>query len=149
MMDREEMLRLLTAYADGELSEQERIRVESLLEDDPEMRGELESIRKLSELTAKIQLAEPEQEVWKMYWANVYNRLERGLGWIFFSIGAIILLAWGAWLYLNDFLLNSEISLFMRTGVSLVALGTIVLFVSVLRERLFIRKKERYKEIMQ
>ncbi|MBW7997206.1 MAG: hypothetical protein FVQ81_11685 [Candidatus Glassbacteria bacterium] len=149
MKDREELMRLLTAFADGELDESERERVERLLADDPELRGELESIRNLNRLTVKIRLTEPEQEVWNMYWANVYNRLERGVGWILLSVGAIILIAYGAWHFVRDFLLDPEVPLLMRTGVSAALLGAIVLLVSVLRERLFARKKERYEEIVR
>jgi hypothetical protein len=149
MTDKDELMRLLTAYADGELDDAERERVEDLLAENPELRAELDSIRQLTGLTDGMCLAEPEQEVWNMYWANIYNRLERGIGWILLSLGAIILLSFGVWHYFQDFLLDSEVPLLIRTGVSVAALGAIVLLVSVLRERLFIRKRERYKEIMR
>ena len=84
-----------------------------------------------------------------MYWANVYNRLERGVGWLLFSVGAIILLAYGAWHFVQDFVLDSSIPLLVRAGVCAATLGAIVLLVSVFRERLFIRSKERYKEIVR
>ena len=147
MTDRDELLRLLTAYADGELDSDERERVERLLDEDPELQAELDSIRNLTRLTQNIRLAEPEQEVWNMYWANVYNRLERGIGWIMLSVGAILIATYAAWHYLSDFLLNADVPLIARIGVSAAVLGAIVLLVSALRERLFIRKKERYEEI--
>lgn len=147
MTDKDELMILLTAYADGELGEEERERVERLLAENPALRGELESIRNLNKLTMQIRLAEPEQEVWNMYWANIYNRLERGIGWIMLSAGAILISAWGAWRFLDEFLLNPDIPLIVRTGTSAAVLGAIVLLVSALRERLFIRKKERYEEI--
>lgn len=147
MTDKEELLRLLTAYADGELGDEDRERVERLLDQRPELRAEVETVNCLNRLTKTICLAEPEQEVWNMYWANIYNRLERGIGWILFSLGAILLIAWGAWKLLSEFLLNPDVPLIARIGVSAAVLGAIVLLVSVLRERLFIRKKERYEEI--
>ncbi len=149
VMDKDELMRLLTAYADGELDESERERVERMLADNPDFRRELDSIHELSRLTESVRLAEPEQEVWNMYWANVYNRLERGVGWILLSVGAIILLAYGAWHFVQDFLLDSSVPLLVRAGVCAATLGVIVLLVSVLRERLFIRGKERYKEIVR
>jgi hypothetical protein len=145
--DRDEILRLLTAYADGELGDDECRRVERLLAEDAALAGELESIRDLSKLTQNIRLSEPEQEVWNMYWANVYNRLERGVGWIMLSAGAILVAAWGSWQFLSEFMLDPEVPLILRIGTSAAVLGAIVLIVSALRERLFIRKKERYEEI--
>ncbi len=149
MTDKDELMRLLTAFADGELDEAESARVERMLAKNPEYRSELESIRELTRLTATLRLAEPEQEVWNMYWANVYNRLERGVGWLLLSAGAILLLSWGTWHFVQDFALDSSVPLLMRTGVCTAALGAIVLLVSVFRERLFIRGKERYKEIIR
>ena len=82
-----------------------------------------------------------------MYWEQVYNRIERGAGWIFVSIGAIILLSFGAFHFVQDFLMNPKEPLVIKIGVSTAILGVIILFISVLRERLFIRKTDKYKEI--
>ncbi len=47
---------------------------------------------KPEEVMSKIALKNPPKDVWKLYWASVYNRLERRIGWILFSIGAMIIL---------------------------------------------------------
>jgi len=148
-MDREKAMELITAYADGELNEAGKLEAEELLAASAEMRAELEALRKMKALTGSLRFAEPEQEVWNMYWANVYNRIERGVGWILLSLGAIVLLAWGAWHFVEDFLLNSNEPLVVKAGLSAAILGAIVLLVSVLRERLFIRRKERYEEVVR
>jgi len=84
-----------------------------------------------------------------MYWNQVYNRIERGLGWVLLSVGAVIFLSFGAFHFVRDFLFDPEPQLIMKIGVSAAILGVIILFVSVLRERLFIRKRDRYKEIVR
>jgi len=140
---------LLTAYLDGELDEQGRREVEKHLAEREDLRRELESMKRVKSLTSRMQLVQPEEEVWNMYWNHVYNRLERGAGWILLSVGAIILLSFGAFHFVRDFLLDPEPRLIIKIGVSAAILGVIILLVSVLRERLFIRKSERYKEIVR
>jgi len=148
-MENDRLKELLTAYADGELDEEGRREVEKRLAESENLRRELESLQKMKRLTSHMQLAQPEEEVWKMYWNQVYNRIERGIGWILLSVGAIILLSFGVFHFVQDFLLDPEPPLIMKIGVSTATLGVIILLVSVLRERLFIRKTERYKEIVR
>ena len=81
------------------------------------------------------------------YWREIYNRLERGAGWIFFSIGVILLLAFGSWELLNKFFLSPQPSPILKIGVGALILGLIVLLVSVGRERLFTRGHDRYEEV--
>ena len=42
-------------------------------------------------------LKKPSKDVWRFYWASVYNRLERRIGWILLSIGAMIILFFGGY----------------------------------------------------
>ena len=148
-MEDDRLKELLTAYADGELDEELCREVEKRLAESEELQQELESIKKVKSLTSQMKLAQPEKEVWNMYWNQVYNRIERGLGWVLLSVGAIIFLSFGAFHFVQDFLLDPEPHLIMKIGVSAAILGVIILFVSVLRERLFIRKRNRYKEIVR
>lgn len=138
---------LLMEYLDGELDREDATTVERHLATCSDCRREWDSMQKMKAITSKMQFTQPEEEVWKMYWDQVYNRLERGLGWIFVSIGAIILLGFGAFHFFQDFLINPEEPLVIKIGVSTAVLGVIILFVSVLRERLFIRKTDKYREI--
>ncbi|MBN2287804.1 MAG: zf-HC2 domain-containing protein [Candidatus Glassbacteria bacterium] len=134
-------------YLDGELGPEEHQEVERHLAGCSACRSELDSLQKLKEITSGMQFAQPEEEVWKMYWEQVYNRLERGLGWVLASVGAIILLAYGAFHFIRDFLLRSGEPLLLKLGVCAAVLGAVILFISVLRERLFIRKTDKYKEV--
>lgn len=146
-MKNDKLKELLTAYVDNELDQESRREMEKRLAESEDLRRELEAMKKVKSLTSRMQLIQPEEEVWNMYWNQVYNRIERGVGWILLSVGAIILLSFGAFHFVKDFLLDPEPPLIMKIGVSAAILGVIILLVSVLRERLFIRKTERYKEI--
>ena len=86
---------------------------------------------------------------WAGYWNNIYNHLERVTGWIFVSIGAITLLAYGVWELLNSFFIDETIPIVLRIGIGLGLLGLVILLVSIFREKLFARKHERYKEVQR
>ena len=84
---------------------------------------------------------------WDEYWTHVYNRIERGLSWIFVSIGLIILLGYGSYQVMQDFYLNSDEPVLIKMGVGLLTAGMIILFISVLREKLMIRKVDKYRSV--
>ena len=91
-----------------------------------------------------IHFKEPTDAELDRYWSSVYNRLERSLGWILFSLGAIVVLSWTAFLVLEELLGDPEISLLLKIGVVSLVIGLVVLFVSLVRERLTIRKTDKY-----
>jgi len=94
-----------------------------------------------------MQLKSPPEETWEVYWASIYNRLERKAGWIIFSIGLIMLLFFGAYQAIRGLIFNPETPLLLIIGLITFIVGGIILFVSILKEQLFCRKRERYKEI--
>ena len=46
---------------------------------------------------SKMELKKTPKDAWRLYWASVYNRLERRIGWILLSIGAMITLFFGGY----------------------------------------------------
>lgn len=88
-----------------------------------------------------------EEEIWQIYWTSVYNRLERRIGWILLSIGAIILLFFGGYKAVEEIIHDPTTPLLLKVGILTAMAGIVVLLVSLLRERLFVRKRERYKEV--
>jgi hypothetical protein len=86
-------------------------------------------------------------EAWERYWRNTYPRFERNTGWILLSIGAIILLTYGTYELALDLLQDTTSPWWIRMATGLVCAGISVLFVSVLRERLFVRKSDPYREV--
>ena len=91
-----------------------------------------------------IQFREPSDAELDRYWSNVYNRLERGLGWILFSLGAILLLCWGAFAAIEEMIQDPNVSMVIKIGVVALVAGLVVLFVSIARERLTMRKTDKY-----
>lgn len=82
-----------------------------------------------------------------MYWTSVYNRMERRIGWILFSIGAIIILFFGGYKLVEGLVQAPDVPLLFKVAILSVLGGLVVLLVSLARERIFVRKRERYKEV--
>lgn len=146
-MNCEEIQKLMMAYLDEEISEKEKNLVEKHLVQCKKCRDELDSFARLKEVTNKMKFADLKEDIWAGYWKGIYRRIERGAGWFFLSIGAIILLAFGVFQFFKDLFLDPSISFIVKIGVSVLAFGIIVLLVSIGRERIFASKKERYGEI--
>jgi hypothetical protein len=104
-------------------------------------------MKELGEVMGRVTIKEPPKEVWKMYTETVYNRLERGIGWILVSIGAMILLFFTGYHALKEVILDPGLPLVVKGGILCGLAGVIVLLVSLIRERVFVNKRERYKEI--
>jgi len=140
---------LMMAAVDEEISAEERAELDAALAADPELRNEWEAFRRLKEMTETMTPREAPGETWDGYWEGVYRRLERGLGWVLTSIGAIVLLVWGAWTWAQEILADTEIPGFVRWAILALAAGLVVVFVSVIRERLVVRKTDPYKDVIR
>ncbi|MAY55325.1 MAG: hypothetical protein CMQ46_11995 [Gammaproteobacteria bacterium] len=148
-IDKDNIHQWLMAELDDEVSDAQRAEIQRWLQSDHVLQKEYEAMKRTRELTVTSRFKEPSPEVWDSYWQGVYRRVERGIGWILFSIGAIVLMFYGAWEMGRSWFTDSSIPLWIRlAGGSMVAGGTI-LMVSIIRERLFLHKNERYKDIQR
>ena len=138
---------MMMGYLDNELDREQKARFEEHLKGCPECKQELEGFKTLKSITDDVALAEPEDRLWKDYWNNVYNRMELGIGWIIFSIAAIILLIFGGFHFIEDVIKNPGVECTLKIGLVLLVIGLAILLVSVLRERLYFWKRDRYKDI--
>jgi len=143
----QEYRNLMMGYLDEELSQDEREDFERHIASCKDCSEQFDQFRKLKQMTDAVGFAEPEDEIWQRYWSNVYNRIERGIGWAIFSIAVTVLLIYGGLKLVESFLLNPEVELLCKAGVVGLIVGVAVLIVSVARERIFIWKKERYRDV--
>ena len=146
-MDHQHLKELISSYHDGGLSSEQKRLVDEHLQTCQECRKEWEDMKKLEEAMKTMELKKPNPEVWKIYGASVYNRLERRIGWILFSIGAMILLFFGGYEMVKSIIQDAATPLLLKIGILALLGGFVVLVISVLRERLFVRQRERYKEV--
>jgi predicted anti-sigma-YlaC factor YlaD len=138
---------LLMGYLDRELTESEVMRVEEHLKECRDCSEELGEFRRLKEVTHNMRLAMPNDKTWEDYWSHIYNRLERRVGWILVSIGAILLLSYGVYFLVEKLLFYGGIPVVVRIGAAALVVGLCTLLISVLRERVFLAKSDKYERI--
>ncbi|PYU95782.1 MAG: hypothetical protein DMG08_04030 [Acidobacteria bacterium] len=138
---------LLMGYLDEELTALEAVRVEQHLEECHDCTAELDDFRKLKEVTRNMRVVMPDDKYWDEYWSNIYNRLERKAGWILLSLGSIILSAYGLYWVIAEVFLDKNVHPVIRIGVLTLIVGFCTLLVSVLRERFFLSKSDKYERI--
>lgn len=146
-MDRERARHLMMAALDGELLEGERAELERLLAAHGDLREEWDRLNRVKEVTGMVSLKRPPEEVWDTYWTSVYNRVERGAGWILASAGVILILSWTAWRVIMELTRDPSVPGVIKLGLLLLAVGGIILFVSVAREKLFTGRNDPYREV--
>jgi predicted anti-sigma-YlaC factor YlaD len=148
-MDHQKIKELISSYHDNHLSEDQKKVIEEHIQQCEECRKELEEMGKFEEVMQKMELKQPPKEMWQVYSTSVYNRLERRIGWILFSIGAIIMLFFGGYKAIEGIIEDPTTPLILKIGILTVLGGVAILLVSVGRERIFVRKRERYKEVVK
>lgn len=146
-MSDERLQQLMMKVVDGLATEAEAQEFEQLLEDYPEMRDEYTAMCRIKEVTDEMQYQEMPDSFWEGYWSGVYRRLERGIGWTLLVLGAALIGGYAVFELFRSFFLDGSVSIILRGGILIAILGSLVLLISVLREMLFARKRERYKEI--
>jgi len=145
----ERVRQLMMAEVDDEISKNERVELETALEENPDLRQELETFQQVKEMTDTMSPLRAPGETWDTYWEDVYRRLERGIGWVLISLGAIVLGTWGLWNLVRELVEDPTIPGFIRWALLALLAGVVILFVSVLRERLFLGKRDPYKDIVR
>ncbi len=148
-MDHERVNELISSYLDNELDEGQRREVEEHIERCPECRKEYGEMARFEEVMRKMSLKQPPKEAWQVYSESVYNRMERGIGWILLSVGAMIILFFGGYQIVKGFIEDPTIPLIVKAGILLGMGGVVILLVSIVREKVFVGKRERYKEIQK
>ncbi|MBN1456810.1 MAG: zf-HC2 domain-containing protein [Sedimentisphaerales bacterium] len=138
---------LMMGYLDNELDDDQKQIFEQHLLNCSDCKKELQEFRQLKEITDEVHFVELEDRIWDRYWSGVYNRIERGVGWILSSVAAIILLIYVGFKAIEDIIKDPTLGILLKVALLMLITGIATLFVSVLREKLYFRKKDRYKDV--
>jgi hypothetical protein len=143
----EEMTLHMMALLDGELDKEKINDVLEHLETCKKCSDDYASIKKVKEITNKMKFKKLPEFYWDDYWNHIYNRIERGLSWIFVSFGAIIIVCFAVWKFMDNLFALQNIHPLLRTGIFIFLIGIIILIISILREKIMVRRVDKYKEI--
>ena len=146
-MSCENYRKLMMGAVDNELTSTEIESLNRHLESCSSCFREYNSFKELGKVTEKMKILMPEDKFWDGYWEGIYRRMERSAGWLLFSIGALILILFGAFEVSREFFWNPEIPLILKLGCAVLGTGAIVLLVSALRERLYAECHQRYRDV--
>jgi ferric-dicitrate binding protein FerR (iron transport regulator) len=139
---------LIMTVIDDEHTPDELRELEALAAASPEIRDEWARFTRVKEATRAMTWQDPPPETWDRYWMNVYNRTERQIGWLLLVAGGLIAAAWWLWTvtpaFLSAWFEQTSVPLVVRIGVVVGGVGALILAISVVREQLTARRKDRY-----
>jgi anti-sigma factor RsiW len=133
----------LSGYLDGELTQQERQRIDLHLESCEKctkLLGELAELRTRMSSSAP---GGPGEDRWRESMDDDGVRLSRGIGWVLVIAAAIIL----GGVAVVHFIADPGVDGGMKLLIGGLYLGLAALFVSVLRQRLIESKTDKYKDV--
>jgi hypothetical protein len=137
----------IMAYLDQELSAEESAGIAQLIAKNPHYQKRYHQLLKLKEVTGAMKFKILPDMYWDEYWQHVYNRIERGISWILISVGAVIILSFALWTAVTKLLADQALSPFLKFGILALIIGTVILFISIVREKLMVRRIDKYKEV--
>lgn len=145
--EKDEFRILLMKAVDREITPEEEKKFKRYIQKYETCNKEWKEFKSLKEVTQQMRFRNPPDEVWDTYWEHVYNRLERGLAWVFVSIGTIILLTYALFQVAESLFRDSQLETIVKVAILFVIAGLVMLLVSVVREKIVLFKKDPYKEI--
>jgi ferric-dicitrate binding protein FerR (iron transport regulator) len=149
-VDRERAQALMMAALDGEISAAERAELDVLVARHADLAAEWQRFTRLKEVTSGMSLRHPPEEIWDRYWDSAYRRVERGIAWILVSAGAAVLAAYWIWHAVEAFFADTTAPLGLKLAISAVTLGLFILALSVVREKVFMARRDPYqKEVIR
>jgi hypothetical protein len=141
----DDLKELINKYIDNKLSNKDKIQLQKIIREDEKLKNELKEFDEIKEVISMLKTQDPDKD-WEKYWSHLYNRLERGIGWIITSIGAILLLTFAGFQFVKELIRDPELALYAKIGILALVLGIVILFVSIIRERIFISKTDKYSK---
>jgi hypothetical protein len=139
----EPYLILMMGFIDGELDRDEEKRFKDHAYQCPSCAEELTKYQKLAALTDSLKLKEPADYEWERIYGSLTYKIESGFGWFMVIGGIVIVLAY----LLYELIMEWEVAAWLRVGIVMAFVGFAVLLVSALRQRIRIKKYERYETV--
>ncbi len=130
----------LMRYLDGEMSPEERARVDSELDTSTELQREVAMYRSLKADFQGLSFhpARHRTSVWDQVNANI----NRPIGWLLLVSGLVVWMTYGSWLFAT-----SSVAPWEKLATGAVAIGILMLLTSVIWERYRDWETDPYKDV--
>jgi len=135
---------LLSGLVDGELTQQQRQRVLLHCETCPDCNRQLTEIKALRKGIGQSRLSEVSHDIWREKMSDSTVKATRGIGWLLFIGGLLVAAGIALFEFVKEVDSMSPSALMIIGGVYG---GLILLFISVLRQRLIERRTDKYKDV--
>jgi anti-sigma factor RsiW len=130
----------LMRYLDGELSPEERIRVEAALETSTELQREVAIYRALKSDFQELSFHPATYR--KSVWDRVNTRVTRPIGWLLVMAGVAVWMTYGVYVFAT-----SPVDPWEKLATGAVAIGILMLLASVIWERYREWDKDPYRDV--
>jgi len=127
-------------YLDGELTPEERARVETGLRKSTELQRELAMYAAMKNDIQDLRFHTGGQRA--SVWDQVNARLNRPVGWILLIAGVVIWMTYGSYVFAT-----SSVSPWEKLGTGAIAIGVLMLLASVIWERLRELETDPYRNV--
>ncbi len=147
MIQTHEEKNLLMGYIDGELSQDDKERIEHHLAECKECAQELELYQKLNEIVQPLEFITLEDRLMSNYWRKGFRKIERNTAMFLLFAGLSILAGFGIVQFVIKVWYATDLPQFIKIAVFTSLAGGITLLFSIIKEKLFLSKKQRYSDI--
>ena len=141
-MKPEEMDALISAYVDGELTQQDEQKVRLYVEKHPEAAKAMEDYVKIKGDVRKLKFDEPTDEEWEDFETPRGSRKWRTLGLVLIIAGYFALCGFGLYEFFTE-----DGPLFPKILVGAITIGFGILLTSVVRQRFLELKTDKYTRV--
>ena len=94
-----------------------------------------------------LEFIEPQEQAWRLYWNNIYNRLEWQIGIILSSCGAALLILYAIYEFCKELWWSPDVPTIVKFGLATFVVGITITIVSIVRERFILRKHDPFERI--
>ena len=135
---------MLSGFIDGELTQQDRQRVQVHIEDCGQCRTDLEELEAMRRAIGRAHLSDLAQDKWRETMDDTTVKASRGIGWLLVLGGALLAIGVAVIEIVTS---ASTMTLVEKLIVGGVYGGMLLIFISVLRQRLIERKTDKYQDV--
>lgn len=133
---------VLSAHLEGDLDAKTRQAADEHMSGCPVCAEEMMIMKHMMDAMSNMHVADPGLEAWKQFHSGLYNNLERGAVWLLYGGGLAVLAGYGAFEFLRD----PGLPALLKVLIAAPVVGVVVLFISVLRERMRASRSDRYSK---